>query len=540
MVIETGAGRLLPTSGIDDQVVIYEVTELIEEAPDVGVVASHGIDPYLKDFASVVSFSLNVTCTPSPALTSRLTGGVPSPSVNVNPSSLVHRAFDQQVWCQDDDATNLKNVVRDLIGLERRYYLAAMRAIRTYVTALHRIVDDLEVAYTLLIASIESLAQGHSALPVDWGDYDESKRLAIDGALGDADLVTIERVRNTLLKIEHTSLMRRFREFTIDHVQTTFFREEAANIQSPVGRADLISSLGEAYRLRSRYIHNLRELPELLRIGASKGDTMRIGHKTFLTFQGLSRVARHVIREFIRRQPKVDSEIYDYHPERAGIVYARMAPEYWVGREEGLTVSSGRKYLEGFLEQLSACLEKSGGAKITRNPKVLAKIETMLPGLSRSTRAPFLALYILLNILFTRDQWMAKFETIWERYLGDMDSLTVEAMLVHLVLGRVPEWPLNEHRRLHDRYFQDRNSRNGLKVPKVMEAGLSLVLAERYRLQRDLDGARSLVCSAVENYPGNAVLLEFERAFDGGNEIVWREAVVSAEKPNVEVPEEPK
>lgn len=73
--IETKAGRLRATSAIDDNVAIYEITELIEEPPDVGVVASHGVEPYLKDFAAVMSLALNVTCTSDLDFTRILTKG---------------------------------------------------------------------------------------------------------------------------------------------------------------------------------------------------------------------------------------------------------------------------------------------------------------------------------------------------------------------------------------------------------------------------------------------------------------------------------
>ncbi len=71
--VETVAGRLLATyPGSQPGTVVYEVTERIEEAVSPGVV-SHGIEPYLLDFSAVVSFALNVTCTPDSELAARLT-----------------------------------------------------------------------------------------------------------------------------------------------------------------------------------------------------------------------------------------------------------------------------------------------------------------------------------------------------------------------------------------------------------------------------------------------------------------------------------
>ena len=41
---------------------------------------------------------------------------------------------------------------------------------------MHRLADDLELAYTLFVASIESLAQQFDAFQPGWDDYDEAKR----------------------------------------------------------------------------------------------------------------------------------------------------------------------------------------------------------------------------------------------------------------------------------------------------------------------------------------------------------------------------
>jgi len=81
------------------------------------------------------------------------------------------------------DGTELQNFVAALVGLERVAYEAAMRAIRRYVNGLHRIGDDLALGYALLVASVESLAQGFDDFRPSWGDYDQAKREAIDAGL---------------------------------------------------------------------------------------------------------------------------------------------------------------------------------------------------------------------------------------------------------------------------------------------------------------------------------------------------------------------
>lgn len=186
--IVTGAGRLLPTHHLRETgTLVYELTELIEGSPRAGTVGSHGMDPYLNEFAAIVSFGLNVTCTSDPGLMQRLTSSQPSPLVHVPPRGLVKRIFDDSVWCRDTDRADLVDLVDNLVGLKRKSHRAAMRAIRTYVTALHRLPDDLTLAYTLFVAAVESLVLDFDGHSPSWEDYEEKKRRRIDLELSNVD-----------------------------------------------------------------------------------------------------------------------------------------------------------------------------------------------------------------------------------------------------------------------------------------------------------------------------------------------------------------
>ena len=532
--IETAAGRLLPVeSSHGTQTLIYEFTELIEQPPRAGVVASHGVEPYLNDFAAIVSFALAVACTSEPELTSRLTSARRGPTVDVPPHKLILRVFDREVLCRDEDADRLVTIARNLIGLERKNYLAAMRAIRTYVASLHRLADDLDLAYTLLVASVESLAQGFDGYRGEWADYDETRRQAIDKALANADDETAKAVRDTLLEIEHPSLARRFRAFTLEHIRPSYFRQEAAGLFNPVGRTELRGVLREAYRLRSKYVHKLNELPKLLTLGFDHGETVQIDRVTLLTIQGMARLARHVITEFVKRQPKVKTEKYDYNKERSGIVRLPLASQYWIGKVEGLSPSVGRKRFEGFLEQFAARLQKPD-AVVTDLRDVLTKVEEMLPQMNATQRLPWLVLYHVFNGVMPKDKQMSDFSDFQKRYGPEIKSPSVEAMLGHLVLETHPEWTLAAYERVHDAYFDNRDRKSGLKVPRILEAGLSLELAEKYRAANDPEHACELIGFAVENHPGHARLYELEQKFNPSYPIAWRSVVFPTTKATAE------
>ena len=528
--IETAAGRLIPVdASMNPNALVYEITELIEGEPGVGALVSHGVTPYLGDFAAIVSLALKVTCTPSHELTSRLTSSRPGVIVGVRPGDYVQQVFDGLIVCQDEDAEYLRQFVEDLIGLERKSYRAAIRAIRAFNAGLHLLADDLELAYTLMVVSIETLVSTSGGPAIEWRDYNEVKRKAIDKALDSADERTARRVKEAILKHEHPSLTDLFCDFALSHLDTSYFRAEAKEAVNPIGRLDLRHALKQAYAIRSRYIHDLRELPSMLaHRRRDYGEVHSSEGKTFLTLQGLTRLARYVIIEYISRQPKVETEDYDYSNELHGIVQVPLVdfgPKYWIHRTDDLTAESGRTRLEGFLSQIAVGLRQESDASVTDIEDMLARAVKMFPGMHPDYRRPFLALHILFNKLVSHESHMRGDVKLEKRYIKEIECPSPEAMLVHLLLNSVPEWTPEEHQEVYIEYLGSYGRKNGLKAPLSLVAGCALELAERYRAAGDFERARELITSAVENYPGHEPLSSLECTFDPGTPINWREIV---------------
>lgn len=534
--IETTAGRLLPSSSysIRPTVLVYELTEHMEgEEQGPGVLVSSTVDPYLQDYAVVASFALNCVCTPDVDLARRLTTGQRGLATRVAPQTLVRRFFDGEIWCKPDELKFLEEFLAKLIGLPRRTFLGVMRALRTYVNGMHRIADDLELAYTLLVASVESLAQEFDGHESDWDSFDESKRKAVDEALAGADEVIAQRVREALLRVEHVALARRFREFAVAHTPPTYFRQASDTADGPLlGRSDLAEVLGTAYQSRSKYVHQLRRLPDAVTLGHGHGETAIEDRTTHLTLQGLSRLMRSVIIEFAMRQPTVLHEPYNYHLERSGVVQVRMAPQYWVGRAEGDISKAGRDKLEGFLEQLASCLLREPDAVVTDLRPVLAVACEVVPRLEKRLRLPYLALHALFNMHVAKQNLAAMpsaIEALIQEELGEPSS---EALIAHALAGQTVQWPLEVHREALKTYLRRRAAANGLRFPRLFEAAIALDLAERLRCAGDMEGCRRVVALAVENNPGHTRLLEGERNLMPAVQISWRDVMLpSAEQP---------
>jgi len=525
--VVTAAGTLRSTdSGLRGRAVVYELEERIEMGPTgPGVLVSHTIGPFLQDFSVVASFALNVVVAPDRGIVDRLVSGRPEFASYDAPSKFVRRFFDETVWVDEHDADELIRFVDELLGLERRSFLAAIRAMRTYVAGLHRLQDDLGLAYTLLVSAVESLAQNFDGYETSWTDVEERKRSAVDEALRRASPATKDRVRHAIASVEHPSLARRYRAYVLDRVDNSYFRTGDALLGGAVGRRELSEALRQAYAIRSHYVHNLKELPDELSHPFGHWESTTVEGRPALTFQGLSRLTRHAIRAFVRERPKVEREPYDYALEQSGVVSMRLAAECWIWQPL-LHPREARQRFQGLLEQVAAIVSRSEGAKLTDIRAMLGDVEKLMPYAPKSARPALYALYALFTGIVSAEQRRPRADEFMRRFaeLGNIPA--PEILVARTCFGSTDDWALEVHARAYELYWRERWTPTGLHAPRLLEAAMALVLAERHRTTGDLEGARRLVADAADNYPGQPKLIQLVETFDGADSLSWRDLLL--------------
>jgi len=524
--IITAAGTLRSTgSGPTDLALVYDLEERIESAdPLPGVLMSHGVEPYLEDFAVVASFGFGGVFSRKLETLRALTEGRQGFSSYDSPEKFVARFFDRSIYISAEQADGFIEFVDALLALERRSYLGAMRAMRTFVAGLHRIPDDLALAYTLIVSSLEALAQDFDGFAPDWSDLEDRKRQAIDAALADVTSSQADAVRAAILKNEHVALARRFRAFVQSHVDTDYFRQPDAGGQ-PLARHELDAALRQAYRFRSAYIHQQRPLPTPIALPHGHWETTTVERRPALTFQGLFRLTRHVIRAFVAERPKVQKEVYNYSLERAGVVSIEMAPQYWVWRPLA-DPTDARRRLEGLLSLTASVLNREPNAALVDLRPMLADVERLLPQTAAIKRPALLSIHLLFNLQVTPDLQTPGFEDFLNRHRSEASEPSIEAAIVLTILDEHEHWPLADHRAVLDRYFCERVRPKGLHAPRLFEAAACLALAEKYRLAGDAIGTKHFIAQAVAAHPAHSTLRSFEAIYDGDNVIKWQKILL--------------
>jgi hypothetical protein len=513
--IDTLVGRYAPTAPSSDVTsAVYMVEQCLEAVGSDGsraiIIAVHP-EALAQDFAALLSFCLRITCTLDPALVSRLSqSNRPPIGVSTHPSRMVEQIFDREVWPGQVDETVFPDFVANLVRLERVRYKAVMRAIQRYVVGLHRIGDDLALSYTLLVASIESLAHSFDQFEVSWGDFDPRKRKRIDEALAGAESALREAVHSAILEVEHVALARRFQEFALAHLPPSFYREEAASREGPVRSYDLPVALKRAYTFRSRLVHRLEELPALLTHESVRADIIEVDRKPTLTFNGLARVARRVIMRFVELSPKLDTEDFNYRADLPGVFSVPAAPRYWIWKADQFNARTARRFFCGFLGELVSVLTGHENG-LTDIRDVLEKIEQQVPELAPVSRLPMVGLYLLYCRHVKTELHRPAAELFLDEHVFLFDEPSLESLICHAVLSQPTGWDPDIQEGVLRGYREQRCQRNGLEVGPILEVAMILETAEAYRLSGDTQRVQNLLSDAVENLPGNSVLLEIEK-----------------------------
>nr|WP_314399570.1 hypothetical protein [Pseudomonas lundensis] len=500
----------------------YEMTEHMEAAePEPGVLVSRTMGAYIDDFADVASFSLRVICSPDVHITERLLNQRRRPG-QPHPSERLARFYDASVRADLAEIAAFNEFAEQLIGLQRVTYMAVIQSIRTYVAAVHRMSDDLNLAYTLLVMCIESLVQKFDGYEPQWSDIPEEKRRGVDKALEGVDHDPARAVKDAVLDVIHPRLSYRFGQFILAHLPADYFTVQADAQKHPIGRRDLEAALQNLYGVRSGYVHTLKPLTKEFLHFASHRETCEDDDKLTFTFQGLFRLTRAVIIEYVRKAEKVDHEPYHYEWDNPHLLRMKLDPSLWIYNPDAFSPQTPRHHLEGLVLLLDQCLVDFPNRKLHHPTRVIEK------GFSIQSQMPEAMRVSFLGFAYLSDFFLGTVQTYRVFSQTEVDLLNrpgVDSLIAQALMGSDTGWAPSEHKKQLDQYYKKRHTKTGIKVSQNVEACMGLALAERYRLAGDSPGALAALNAAAKDFPHLKQLRHMGEEFDQERPIDWRSII---------------
>jgi len=522
-VVDLPVGQLHPSTDWDPMTTMtVSVTERLEAVRRDGepeLVIATGGKELVRDLAAVLSFALNATFDTDGDVVRRLVGGGDDDR-GARPRDILRRTFDAGVLVTDANIDDLRLFMSQLLALRRPEYEKAIRAIRQVVRACNRAADDPSLAYTMLVAALESLSGSAPAAPPDWDTLDGRKRALIDDALRELPDDDAAVVHQAVLDAESLGAGRRLQAFVADHLSPSYYRGEASGATGPVRGTDLPRALRRAYGVRSRNVHVLEELPPEAWVFTGWDEYLRpAGGEGMLSLEGLSRLARHVIRGYVSRAPTGIDPAFDYRASLPGQLRMQLAAQYWLANADGYGQDAAATILEGFAEVLVDVLADREGAAIPDMRDALARIETVVPGRDQQTgTAELVAVYLLWHSVMAPEHHRPGADAFLARYRRLLDEPTMTGFVLHAFRADDPEpWPVDDLVALADQRLTQRRRGKGQPLPAVFDAALHASAALALAAGGDRDRALSAAARALEEQPGDDRLVAFEKALHDGD-----------------------
>lgn len=394
-------------------------------------------------------------------------------------SNYIRRFFNPQILGNENETVNFIKLTDKVIGLPRLKYKSVIQCLHNFVHALQLVRYNLDLSYSILVYCLESLSQECDNFVPAWSDYYPEVRDEIDSLIMKIDSNTANDIRRTLLESQNFKLTQRFLEFICKHVDDSYFTNEAVGVESTLRKSELKRALKNAYALRSRYVHNLKQILKQLEIPAiASGDVFHWENEPYLTINGLVRLTHHVINNFICQQSYLEHEEYNWKKDLPGRYEFEMAPQNWIWKHENFKSSMANKRYSGFLQNLEDAISNKGS--LTNLDKLLEKYESLIPNAKKKDKLSMLAVYYLYNTFIEEKGKCPNYEKFLSKYENLFNECCIEMLIVKFLLNQKWPWDIEECVEQYNKYLKNKFSKNSLSIPTLIEICLIIEIANVY------------------------------------------------------------
>lgn len=443
-----------------------------------------------------------------------------NPNDNQIPSTILPEYFSLEKVSGDFD--NYKNFIDKVLKLPREKYNAILSSIDLFFQSLDAVNYNLELAFSLMVFSIESLTQKFDEFEENWENYDEQIKMELDKLVNDYD-VSDERYDNlkqTLLKNDHQKAMKRFIKFCMEYVSDDFFTGDAAGSKSPLKKSDLKHVLKNCYFIRSQYVHSLKKIDKVNYLVSMIDNKETLGNEEdiFLTFTGLTRLVHHILKNFIFLCEETEFEYVNFSQEIPDRADMTLAPQYWITKEEGFKAEDIFIYYHYFLSLL---VQPINPESFLEFKGLLHKIEELLKkGIKKDYRDANLIFYYLCNKLYSDDGITDNFHENCRRYDIDkvLSNICIETLICKLVLKKNIDWDLMECIDCYQSYLKNKFRKNSLNLSDYFENLILIVICKSFYANGMYDEFKEWMEKLILELPSKVDCQSYVRECIGKNE----------------------
>ncbi len=530
--IETCIGRLEPlgTRACPTAYLFSFKNQIEKEKGNFSIVRT-GDGEIIEQFRLLCSFGLRASFAEDRSWVTHLcrTGTI-GQSDDYAPTQLLPRYFASRIEGVQHEAQTFAELVAKTLSLSRSDFQSVMSALRAFSGALEVVGSSLDLAYSMLVYALESLAQKYVQHQPQWPDYDQRTRAKLEPILAALPSEQANGIKAALLDHAHLKLRARFLEFICTHVEDSYFTSSAP-LSFPLQKSELRRAARNIYDVRSAYVHELVPLLDQLRVPQiAEGEVFRWELEPHLTFNGLVRLSDHVIRTLISRLPSVEKEDFAWRSALPGIVRLQMAPQYWIHQVGGFEPATAHRYFEGFLSHFTET--RLQGEPICDMSAIMEKIEQVGGQGKPEHQRAMLALYSLYNMCLRSDLRRPDWELFLEKHQAIVDQPAIELMATRVVLDGGFPWTYAEGAAALASHESARFHRGVFHPPLAVEVALMVVVANQALREGLPDAHASMVRTALLNSSGRPPLqAALQKALEAPQEIEIEQVLLRKPSP---------
>lgn len=396
---------------------------------------------------------------------------------NFLPSQFTTRFFEHQIHGKQDEVDEFIRLVDQTIGLPRKCYEIVMTCMENFTNSLQIINYNLDLAYSMMVYSLEALSQSFDGYQPRWEDYDRSVAKRLDAELCKIDNNVADNIKQILLQSSHLKLQKRFIDFVMNHVKESFFVEEAIGQTRAIRKSEIVRALKNAYNMRSKYVHQLQQIPHQMRHPHSgKGDVFQWENDVYFTYNGLTRLAYHVIKSFIFAQTIQETEEFHWRSSLPGIMKMQFASKYWVWKHEHFTSDEVFLRLSGFLQQVQSFLTNQ------EHINDLTELVRKMEGLINSPQVPEnqKRAMVCITLLFLAFGDQSTFHAKCHEYKKYLEICTIEKMILDILLAGALSDNAITCETEYIKYLNNKFSKGSIKIPILIELSIIVNVANKF------------------------------------------------------------
>lgn len=419
-------------------------------------------------------------------------------------SKIIPQFFSDEL-INEDLINEFKCFIDKVLGLPRYKYKSVINSIDTFFQSIELVKYNLELAFSLMVYSLESLSKYLDFNP-SWENYDEIIRFKLDSLFDDEEIdenIT-EKIKSILIKHSHSKAKANFIEFSMNHIKDSYFKEEAHNIDGPLKKSDVKRALINTYNIRSNYVHRLSEMDNFKKYlnSMSSKEILYNNGNVYLTYSALTRLVHHIIHNFICSCETLNNENIRWDLELPNRMRVGLHYSTWISDSSSFKEDEIFYFYSNFLSLLCDYFE--GKVPFYNLKDLMFKIQKLLKkGVKKEFRGPMVCFYFLYNSLAPDTCKIENFNEFLENNNLDMflNNLTIENFVISLIIPKECNWALEDIVLIYNYYENHKHNKFIVKLPEYFEICSLLFIAYNYSKIEDFDNFELWVNKAILDLP---------------------------------------